>query len=102
MLRAGDLRHRITIQQSTVAADQAESWSDVATVWAGKRDVGAREALRSGQVQAVGDTIFTIRWRAGLTAKMRISYGGEIWQIAGLSEIAPKVGWEILARRRQD
>ena len=57
-MRAGSLRHRVTIQRYELVVDEygaplrRESWKDVATVWASVDAVSGREFFAPHQVQA--------------------------------------------------
>ena len=77
-MQAGRLRERITIQQESVTRDEygAEviAWTDVATVWASvlPRASGERFVTGAVQVQAEITHAVRIRYKTGLTAKMRL------------------------------
>lgn len=85
---AGDLRHRVLIQQQVTTRDedgvQTTSWVDVATVWASVEPLSAREFIQSGQTQAAVTARITIRYRAGLLPTMRLVHRGQVFNIAGL------------------
>jgi len=85
---AGDLRHRVLIQQQVVKRDedgvQTTNWVDVATVWASVEPLSAREFIQSGQTQAAVTARITIRYRAGLLASMRLVHREQVYNIAGL------------------
>lgn len=89
-MRAGDLRHRITFQQRGMSADsfgaQAETWTNVATVWADVSPLSGRELLAAQAVNVEISHKITIRWQqqfAGpkAVAAMRIVYGSRIFDI---------------------
>ena len=65
-IAAGDLRHRVLIQQQVTTRDedgvQTTSWLDVATVWASVEPLSAREFIQSGQTQAAVTARITIRY----------------------------------------
>lgn len=77
-MQAGRLREQVTIQQQSVSRDEygAEviAWADVATVWASvlPRASGERFVTGAVQVQAEISHAVRIRYRTGLTAKMRL------------------------------
>lgn len=85
---AGDLRHRVLIQQQVTSRDSdgvsQTVWADVATVWASVEPLSAREFIQSGQTQAAVTARITIRYRAGLLPSMRLLHRGQIFNIAGL------------------
>lgn len=89
MVRAGELRRRVTIQQNNGTTTDSEgipieNWVDVVTVWARVRDLSGREYFAARQVQAEVTTEITIRYRAGLTTKMRAKYGTRIFDILSI------------------
>lgn len=85
---AGDLRHRVLIQEQITSRDsdgvEQTVWEDVATVWASVEPLSAREFIQSGQTQAAVTARITIRYRAGLVASMRLVHRGQVFNIAGL------------------
>jgi SPP1 family predicted phage head-tail adaptor len=100
-LDAGRLRHRIDIEAPTETQDPETGAISVAWVamWT---DVPAEIAPRSGrefiaaqQIQAEVSTLITFRWRAGMTAKMRILHGSTIYNPAALLH-DPDAGIEFI------
>ncbi|WP_182655590.1 phage head closure protein [Stenotrophomonas lacuserhaii] len=87
-MAAGELRHRVLIQQQVTTRDedgvQTTSWVEVATVWASVEPLSAREFIQSGQTQAAVTARITIRYREGLLPTMRIVHRGQVFNIAGL------------------
>lgn len=85
---AGDLRHRVLIQEQVTTRDSdgvaQTAWVDVATVWASVEPLSAREFIQSGQTQAAVTARITIRYRPGLLASMRLVHRGQTFNIAGL------------------
>ena len=83
-MRAGEMRDRVTIQQNTPSTNsqggRTASWSTLATVWALVAAVaGGGEGLQAEAVTASLRYDVTIRYRADVTPKMRLSwtpYGG--------------------------
>jgi SPP1 family predicted phage head-tail adaptor len=76
---AGKLRHRVTLQQRAAGSPQktamgapATAWTDVATVWGSWRPLSGRELLAAQQVASKVDVEVIIRYRAGVTAAMRL------------------------------
>lgn len=94
MLRAGRLRHKITIQQKKSVQDpdtgeMIESWTDVWTkVPAAIEPLSAREFIAAQAAQSEVKARITIRHRKGLDASMRIlhqtSDGTVCYNIAGI------------------
>lgn len=99
-MRAGKLRHRVTIQrpgktQDPVTGEIKNGWTDVVTVWASVEPLSVREFIASEAGQSEVSARITIRYRAGITAKMRIKHRGQIFNIQGVLA-DPKSGLEYL------
>lgn len=88
-LPAGDLRHRVTIQQPVYTQDQetgdmVPSWGEVANVWAKVAPLSAmqyREQIMADAPQSRIVARITIRHRDDVTAKMRVIHRGKAYQI---------------------
>jgi len=93
-MRAGKLRHKITIQYCPEPQSQdsygavIKNWSDYATVWASIEPARGREFWESQQINAEVTAKITIRYLAGITPKMRVKYGSRIFEI--ISVINPE------------
>lgn len=75
-MRAGQLRHRVTIQRPTEDINGgATTWSDVETVWASIAPIAGREYFAAQQVQS--DVTHRVRMRYGptVTTKDRLTFG---------------------------
>lgn len=92
-MEAGDLDRRVTFQQSTDALNEfnesIQTWSDLATVWARRRDVSDGEKVAAGQVGATLMSRFVIRSSVA-TRKIapinRIHHDDKIWNIIGIKQ----------------
>lgn len=95
-LHAGELRHRIAIEQLVDETDTdgdvvqdpetgeiVQEWVEVAKVWAKKVPSSVREFVESSAKQSEVLGRFVIRYRAGITAGMRIVHGTEQFNILG-------------------
>lgn len=84
-IEAGRLRHRVRIEQlenqldsnGDVIQDEetgtvAQSWTEVATVWAAIEPLSAREFIQSQATQSQITARVIIRFRDGLNAAMRL------------------------------
>lgn len=86
-MRAGKLRHRVTIQSASETQPDSnmgqpvESWSDFATVWAHVEPLHGRERMVAQERTAELDTRITIRYLSGVLAKMRVIYGSHTYDI---------------------
>lgn len=91
MIFAGRLRHRVTIQQLVAASPQQtasgqpdESWSTYLTVWAAVEPLNGRELYAAQEHHAEVTTRIRMRHRSGVTAKMRVTYGGMTYDIKAI------------------
>jgi SPP1 family predicted phage head-tail adaptor len=90
-MNAGDLRHRITLQQPggttrDETGAKVKAWPTVATIWANVRPVTAREQFMAAQQQASTTHVVTIRAGSApdaLDARWRIVFKGRILRIDG-------------------
>jgi len=108
-MKLARLDTRITLQEVSTTTDAVggavESWTDIATVWAERRNLKGRELVEAGQRSAEAETVFTIRYSgavAGLLASGRIKAGAVYFAIVSPPLEIPggrpeKI--EILARR---
>ena len=91
-MRAGKLRHKITIQYYTESqnsyGEMTKTWSDYATVWASIEPIMGREFWESQQINAEVTAKITIRYLADINPKMRVKYGSRIFEI--ISVINPE------------
>ncbi len=83
------LNQRVTIetqprpQDVNDESEPLEQWQAVAKVWAEVLTLSGRQ-FELAQQQVAGAThAVTIRWRAGVTAKMRVNWRGELLHIGG-------------------
>ncbi len=105
-LRAGALDRRVTLRAKSLANDASgqaiETWADLATVWAEKRDLRGREYLAAQAVNAEVETLFRIRWRSDVTPANRLTYDGKDYDIAAVAEIGRREGLELRCTARAD
>lgn len=91
-MRAGDLRHRITIQKPPVTETRDstggvdESWETFATVWASKAHMTSREFFAAQKSNAETTDLFIIRYRDSITTKMRVLFGSRTYDIIGAND----------------
>lgn len=88
-MRAGKLRHRISIQR--VIETQESSYNEPTGQWVLFAEVSAsivplsgRELIRAKQVELETDTEITIRYLDGLSPKMRIVYRDRVFEILSI------------------
>lgn len=109
MSGAGGLDRRITIQRATVTYnefnDPIETWGDLTTVWAKRRDASATESYRAQEVGAQITTRFTIRWSTtveSVTPTDRISFDGRLYNITAVRDVGRNQWREVDAVARAD
>lgn len=88
-VKAGKLRHRVTIQaqqntQDPVTGANIVTWVDVATVWASVEPLSVREFIQSQATQSEISARITIRYRPDLDASMRFVFRSKIYNPAGM------------------
>ena len=87
-VRAGDLRHRVTLQSPVASQDgygaETVTWTDVATVWAAVWPVRGREYFEARQTAAEVTHKVRIRYStdvSGVTPKWRVVFGSRRFDI---------------------
>lgn len=88
-LKAGRLRHRIEIQEPVSVQDETTgrptiTWVTFARPWAEVKPISARELIAAGAQHSEVRSKILIRYRPGLSAKMRILHKGLIHAIIGV------------------
>lgn len=75
-MRAGRLSRHVALEERVETSnDMGEvtwTWTEVCRMWAEIAPLAGREFFAAQQVQSEATHNITIRWRAGVTAKMRI------------------------------
>ena len=83
-MKAGRLRHFVTLQQRSEVRDAvggtAPSWSSFADVWAEVKPVSAREIL-AGKVLAEVSHQVTIRFLVGVKPSFRLIHDGRVLEV---------------------
>ena len=88
-MRAGELRHKITIQQLTETPRDsvgapARTWTTFAACNAEVNPLRGVEAFQAQQRYPTVDHQMRLRHLAGVTAKMRVSFDSRIFDIKGV------------------
>lgn len=90
MIRAGELRERVTVQQSSETrnplGEAIPTWSTFAEVWASVNGVTSRELLLAGQQQTEISHRVKMRYLPGLTQQMRLAWRGRTLEIVSVLE----------------
>ena len=92
-MRAGQLRHRVTLQQKGSVTqnefgEEVISWTTVDIVWASVEPLRGREFIQAKQEQAMIDTKIRMRHRDGVTPVLRAVWNGRVYDI--LSVVRPE------------
>jgi SPP1 family predicted phage head-tail adaptor len=86
----GWLRHRVTVESSAGASDDAGgttiAWDAVATLWAHIAPVSAGEKAVAGAFAGVISHEITFRWRDDIAGGMRVTYRGRSFRILAVHD----------------
>lgn len=92
-MRAGDLRHRVVIQNYSVAQDDygapVKTWSNEFTVWGAVEPLSGREYLDAREMQAEVTTRIRVRYRGDVTysTDKRATWDGHTYDIESVIEV---------------
>lgn len=94
-MRAGKLRHRITIEQPTagsadVYGERDDSWSEFAERWASVEPLTGREFFAAQQVQSAVTHKVILRHLEGVTEQMRIKHDSRYLYVISVRNIAER------------
>ena len=93
MMQAGRLNRRCTLQAPGTAQDELgqpiPGWTDVATLWADIRMKSGLESIKAGAPVSVVQASIRVRYRAGITAGMRLTHNLQAFNIVA---VMPDVG----------
>lgn len=88
-MRAGELRHRLTLQEPGQArnsfGDMVTTWTDVATVWGAVEWAGGRRYLEAAQLNAEVQGVVRIRYRADIDTTWRVKFDSRLFTILSMS-----------------
>jgi len=92
-MQAGRLNRRVTLQAPGTTQDELgqpiPGWTDVATVWGDIRMKSGLESIKAGASVSVVQASIRVRYRAGITAGMRIVHNLQAYNIVA---VLPDVG----------
>lgn len=88
-MRAGPLRHHITIEALTVTVDpddgiRTEAWAPVWVLPAEILPRSAREVIAAAAANSKVSTLIVTRYRADVTARHRVVHRGRVYNIEGV------------------
>ena len=90
-MRAGLLRHRVTVQSASASADAfgqlAPAWADVGTYWANVQPLSGREAERARQVRADATHVVDMRIPTAITVEHRLRFDGRTLNIVEVRNV---------------
>ena len=90
-MRAGELRHRITLQKPVQTRSSfnelVTTYTDVDTVWAAVEWQSGRRFEAAKQLNAEVQGIIRIRYRSDVRAEWRIKYGDRYIQILSIANV---------------
>lgn len=91
-MKAGDLRHRITIQCPARSKDAhgriVSEWQPLCEIYAAVRNVSAREFFAAAAVHMEDVVTFSIRWRSDIDSSMRIIFRGNAYGIMEVNHLS--------------
>ena len=93
MMQAGLINRRVTLQAPGTTQDELgqpiPGWTDVATLWADIRMKSGLESIKAGAPVSVVQASIRVRYRAGITAGMRVVHNLQAYNITA---VLPDVG----------
>jgi SPP1 family predicted phage head-tail adaptor len=95
------MRHRVTIEEPVRTGDEGGgadiSWAPVVTVWAEIQPKTGREVFESDQLGGRVTHDVRMRFRAGVTPKMRIVHNGRSFDVRFVVNVGERGEWLICA-----
>jgi SPP1 family predicted phage head-tail adaptor len=99
---AGELDRVAVIQSRTLTpnayGEQIETFTTLATVWAGKLELSGQEQLLAQQVSAETIIKYRIRWRSDVTATCRLVVDGVTYGIQYIAELGRRDRLELTCK----
>lgn len=90
-MRAGQLRHLITIEEAAETQDAYGepdlTWSTYTTAWAKVEPLSSRETVEARSVNQERTHRITMRHQDGITPDMRVNWDGRTFDIEGTRNI---------------
>ena len=106
-MRAGDLRHKITFQQLTVANDSynypTQTWTDQITTYAAIWPVRGVEKVEGMKLEAELTHKIRVRYKKDIVPKMRIKFKARYFDILSIVNVDERnIYLEIMASEKYD
>ena len=99
-MKAGDLRHEITVQGVTSTLDatgkRTDVWTDKAVCKASMSDVSNKDYYIANAYDGQETVTFTIRWREGITAGDRVLHGSDTYTVREVNHLGYRRDWMML------
>jgi SPP1 family predicted phage head-tail adaptor len=90
-MRAGELRHRLILQQPTQTRDNfgemTTTWTDVARVWGAVEPASGRRYFEALQANAEVSGVVRIRYRSDIDPTWRISHNSRTLEIVAIRNL---------------
>ena len=87
LVHSGTLRHRLTFLERVITVKSgitSEEWKPAFTPMGRIETMNGREFFQAAAINRENDVRFVIRYRPGVTAEMRVSFGGEVYEITAV------------------
>lgn len=98
-MRGGRLDRRIVIEEATQTRDELgaiiETWATWRTIWAQVTPMTANDRFLSDALRPARTNKFRIRYLAGISEQMRITFEDRTYKITGIAEIGRREGYEL-------
>ena len=102
-MRAGKLDRLVTLQNRTLVTDNegntTEAFTDLAEVFASRRDTLGSERIAVGAEVATVDSVFRIRWRDDVGTTSRLLENDVAWDIIAIAELGRRDGLDLTCRK---
>lgn len=93
-MRAGLLRHRLTIQQKSVtrtgSGAETVTWADYDTLWGSIEPLSGRELEMAKQIHDEITVRIWIRYRSGVIPEMRVSWSSRTFDVLSVLNTAER------------
>jgi SPP1 family predicted phage head-tail adaptor len=94
---AGDLRHRLVLEQLEREDDEGggftETWSELAELWAELRPIGGSEAVESDRLAGSITHEVHLRYRPDVQPAMRFREGTRVFHILAVIDVEERKRW---------
>lgn len=93
-IKVGRMDRRVMLQDRSVSpssfGEPVPAWVDVAELWAAVEPLGSSEIWRAQAAESDATHRVMIRWRAGVSDRMRLIYQGRILEIESVANEGEK------------